>query len=75
MSLDIIDAIFDEINTLKTTLNNIKNAIINKGQTPSGGITTYATAISNIQSGSGSSLPNGLPAGDYSLNIVYNNYF
>ena len=60
MSLDIIDAIFDEINTLKTTLNNIKNAIINKGQTPSGGITTYATAISNIQSGSGSSLPNGL---------------
>ena len=38
----------DKLNTINTSLNNIKTAIIAKGATPSGNITTYATAISNI---------------------------
>lgn len=37
--------------TIRNTLKAIKQAIINKGQTPSGDITTYATAINNISTG------------------------
>lgn len=39
---------YDKLDTINDSLNDIKTAIIGKGQTPSGNITTYATAISNI---------------------------
>lgn len=41
-----------DISTTSTALNDIKNAIINKGVTPSGNITTYAAAINNIPTSS-----------------------
>ena len=41
--------------TISTALNNIKGAIEAKGVTPSGDITTYATAIGNISGGGSSS--------------------
>ena len=44
--------IAEKLTTIKNALTAIKNSIIAKGQTPSGDITTYATAIDNIQSGS-----------------------
>ena len=34
-----------DIETIRTTIQNIKQAIIAKGVTPSGNITTYASAI------------------------------
>ena len=37
-----------DINTTSTALADIKNAIVSNGVTPSGGISTYATAIGNI---------------------------
>lgn len=37
-----------DISTTSTALSDIKQAIIDKGVTPSGNITTYAAAISNI---------------------------
>lgn len=37
------------IETISTALSNIETAIIAKGVTPSGNITTYATAIGSIQ--------------------------
>lgn len=40
-----------DISTTSTALSNIKQAIIDKGVTPSGNITTYAQAISSIPSG------------------------
>lgn len=43
----------DNINIISTALSNIRTAIVNKGVTPSGNITTYATAIGNISSGGG----------------------
>lgn len=39
---------YDKLDTINDSLNDIKTAIITKGQTPSGNITTYATAIDNI---------------------------
>lgn len=45
--------IAEKLTTIDTALGNIKTAIINKGQTPSGDITTYATAINNISGGGG----------------------
>ncbi len=42
-----------DISTTSTALSDIKSAIIAKGVTPSGNITTYATAIANIPSGGG----------------------
>lgn len=42
----------NDINTTSTALSDIKDAIIAKGVTPSGNITTYATAISQISGGS-----------------------
>lgn len=36
---------------ITNAFNNIKEAILRKGQTPSGDVTTYADAISKIQSG------------------------
>ena len=39
---------YDKLDTINDSLNDIKTAIIAKGQTPSGNITTYATAIGNI---------------------------
>lgn len=42
-----------DISTTSTSLSDIKNAIIAKGVTPSGNITTYATAIANIPTGGG----------------------
>ena len=40
-----------KLQTINTALGDIKEAIISKGQTPSGNITTYATAIGNIAGG------------------------
>lgn len=40
-----------DINTTSTALSDIKQAIINKGVTPTGDITTYASAIGNISGG------------------------
>ena len=37
-----------DISTISSSLNAIKNAIIDKGVTPTGNITTYADAISQI---------------------------
>ena len=44
-------SIAEKLVTINTSLGDIKTAIINKGQTPSGNITTYATAINNISGG------------------------
>lgn len=41
----------EKITTINNTLKAIKQAIINKGVTPSGNITTYATAIGSISGG------------------------
>lgn len=38
----------DKLDMINDSLNDIKTAVIAKGQTPTGDITTYATAISNI---------------------------
>ena len=46
-----------DISTTSTALSDIKQAIIAKGVTPSGNITTYAAAISNIPSGGGTGIP------------------
>lgn len=40
----------EKLNTVKTSLSDIKTAIIGKGVTPEGNITTYADAISTIKS-------------------------
>jgi len=45
-----------DISTTSTALSDIKQAIIEKGVTPSGNITTYAAAISNIPSGGGTGI-------------------
>lgn len=42
-----------DISTTSTALSDIKQAIIDKGVTPSGNITTYAAAISDIPTGGG----------------------
>lgn len=39
---------YDKLDTINDSLNDIKTAIVAKGVTPSGNITTYATAIGNI---------------------------
>lgn len=41
-------SISEKLTTIRNTLKAIKQAIINKGQTPSGDITTYPDAISGI---------------------------
>lgn len=41
-----------DISTISSSLNAIKNAIIDKGVTPTGNITTYADAISQIPTAS-----------------------
>ncbi|MBR3490192.1 MAG: hypothetical protein IKH36_01755 [Bacilli bacterium] len=43
------------LDTIDDSLSDIKTSIVNKGVTPSGNITTFATAIDNIPSGGGSS--------------------
>ena len=43
-------SIATKLTTIRNTLKAIKQAIINKGQTPSGDITTYPNAINNITS-------------------------
>ncbi len=48
---DTTKTIEEKLSTVKTSLSNIKTSIVNKGQTPSGDITTYATAIDNISTG------------------------
>lgn len=40
-----------KLTTVNSALADIKSAIIGKGQTPTGNITTYATAIDNISGG------------------------
>jgi len=44
---------YDKLDTINDSLNDIKTAIIGKGVTPTGNITTYATAIANIPTGGG----------------------
>lgn len=41
----------DDLNTLIAARNNMKTALINKGQTVTNDIRTYANAISNISGG------------------------
>lgn len=48
---DTIKTIEEKLTTVKTSLSNIKTSIVNKGQIPTGDITTYATAIDNISTG------------------------
>lgn len=48
-----------DISTISSSLNAIKNAIIDKGVTPTGNITTYADAISQISGGSNTVLNKG----------------
>ena len=43
----------EKLNTIHSACSDIKQAIIDKGQTPSGGISTYADAIENLSSGGG----------------------
>ena len=50
---DTIKTIEAKLTTVKTSLSNIKTSIVNKGQIPTGDITTYATAIDNISTSSG----------------------
>ena len=40
-----------KLTTVNSALADIKSAIIGKGQTPTGNIPTYATAIGNISGG------------------------
>lgn len=47
--------IASKLTTINTALSDIKTAIVNKGQTPTGDITTFATAIGNISGGGGTS--------------------
>lgn len=44
---------YEKLDTINDSLNDIKTAIISKGVTPSGNITTYAQAIEDIPTGSG----------------------
>lgn len=44
--------IANKLETINSALSDIKTAIVAKGVTPSGDITTYSTAISNISGGS-----------------------
>ena len=44
-----------DITTIQDTIDDIETAIINQGVTPSGGLTTFASAINNI------SVPAGIP--------------
>lgn len=53
---DTIKTIEEKLTTVKTSLSNIKTSIVNKGQTPTGDITTYATAIDNISNNDSSKL-------------------
>jgi hypothetical protein len=53
------------LSTINSSLSDIKTAIVNKGVTPSGNITTYATAIGSI---SGGASPTGLK-----VNVTYQN--
>ena len=55
----------DDINTISTSLSDIKDAIILKGITPSGNITTYATAIGQISSSEPGYLPREVKNGVY----------
>ena len=56
-----------DISTTSTALSDIKQAIIEKGVTPSGNITTYATAISNIPSGGGTGITREVKNGVYQM--------
>ena len=44
-------SISDKLTTIRNAIKAIKQAIIDKGQTPSGDITTYSEAIGNISGG------------------------
>lgn len=59
----------EKLNTVKTSLSDIKTAIIGKGVTPKGNITTYADAINNIQTGSGGS-SSGSSNGKYLVRVI-----
>lgn len=58
-----------KLNTVKSSLSDIKTAIIGKGVTPVGNITTYADAINNIQTGSGSG-SSGSSNGKYLVRVI-----
>ena len=52
--------IAENLQTIKDSTEAIKHAIIDKGGTISGGLTTYADAIKNISVGGGTTVDNGL---------------
>lgn len=64
----------NNIDTLSTALDDIHDAIVAKGVTPTGNVTTYATAISNISSGGGVTLYTNLTDDASNTYVVnYNN--
>ena len=56
-----------DISTTSTSLSDIKNAIIAKGVTPSGNITTYAAAIADIPTGGGIGINREVKNGVYQM--------
>lgn len=63
-------SIADKLGIIRSACTDIKNAIIEKGVTPTGNITTYASAIASIESVSGGGVE---PSGTLSItaNGVY----
>jgi hypothetical protein len=47
-----MESIADKLTLIKNSFEAIKTALVNKGQTPEGNITTYASAIDSIKVGS-----------------------
>lgn len=66
-----MSTITEKLNTVETSVSDIKQAIVNKGGTIFGNITTYASAITNLPSG-GSSLKNTLYDSTNNLEIILN---
>ena len=60
-----------DISTISSSLNAIKNAIVEKGVTPTGDITTYANAISQISSGASTKLTEGTYTLTYKDGLTY----
>lgn len=73
-------SISDKLTTIRNAIKAIKQAIIDKGQTPSGDITTYPDAIGNITSGGVQYIPREVtsdgelqvPATDIKFNLSEN---
>lgn len=59
-----MSTISENLQTIKNSTDAIKQAIIDKGGTISGDITTWADAISGIEAGGGESIPNNVVLSD-----------